>query len=246
MSLNDDPGGRLRPLFFLAGLLLPALSYATTAGVPGSGLRADDQSAQYRLNYRPSEGARPSSFNHRFHYQQSLNANVRLRAIAQYVDGSGRDLELQWSRVEAHWQYRKFDGGGGAAVRLDLQKSDINASPDFARVFFITDRAFGAVHTRFNVLLGRELGDRARSGLTAGARMELSLRSESGMKYGLQFISGLNTTSDYGSFDEQSHQVGPVFERSFGDWNIFASYLTGVSDLAPDDAFRLWINRRIR
>ncbi|MFT7242810.1 MAG: hypothetical protein ACI82A_000150 [Candidatus Azotimanducaceae bacterium] len=227
-------------------LITPDFALATTSGVPGASVREGDRSAEYRTSYRPSEGSRPASFNHRFHYQQSLNDKLRIRGIVQYVDGPSQDVETQWFRVEGFWQYSKHPNGNAAALRLDLQKSDSSNATDFARLNWIGERKFGALNARLNLLVGKEFGDRARNGLSMGSRFEFSLRTESGLKYGLQYLNTLNTTSDFGSFDEQRHEIGPMLEYKTGDWGLFGSYLAGVSNAAPDAAVRFSLTHKIR
>lgn len=207
-------------------------------------MREGDSSGQYRINYRPAENTRPASFDHRFHYQHSLNSRVRMRAMVQYSDTAGRQAELAWTRFETQWQYYKRDSGGGAAIRFDVQKYDSNVRSDFARILWIADKKFGALNTRTNLIIGKEFGSEARSGLTVGSRFELALRSSDGTKYGIQYLNGINTTADFGNFDSQRHQIGPIVERRFGDWNVFASYLHGASDSAPEGAVRLFFSKK--
>ena len=244
--MNDSISKRgwIRTLAVFIGLIMPLSAFSTTSGIPSPNVRDNDSSSQYRMNYRPAEGTRPSSFDHRFHYQQSLNDRVRLRGIVQYTDTAGRDAELAWTRFETQWQHYKRERGGGAAIRLDLQKYDSDNSADFARLVWIGDRKFGALSTRANLLVGKEFGNRARSGLTLGSRFEVARRSDNGTKYGVQYLNTINTTADYGSFDSQRHQIGPIVERSFGQWSLFASYLHGASDSAPEGAVRFFVNRK--
>ncbi|MFT4800236.1 MAG: hypothetical protein ACI9B8_003803 [Sulfitobacter sp.] len=236
--------GWLRPLSLVIGFAMPLSAFSSTSGIPSPNVREGDSSAQYRTNYRPAQGTRRASFDHRLHYQQSLNDRVRLRAILQYSGIAGQQAELAWTRLESQWQYYKRPSGGGAAVRFDLQKYDSNTRADFARLVWIGDRKFGALSTRANLLFGKEFGHNARSGFTVGSRIEVSLRSEGGTKYGVQYLNTINTTADYGDFESQNHQLGPIVERSFGQWSVFASYLHGVSDSAPEGAIRFFLNRK--
>lgn len=236
---------RLQQLAKLAAFLLAAAPIATcqatTSGVPGPGVTAGDRSIEYRASYRPDEGPRPGVFTHRLHYQHALDDSRRLRVIAQHGKTDVSDWELRYTRLEYQWQYRERDDNGrSSGLRFDLQLVEGDDEPHFAGVVWTTEFPLGGATTRLNAFVRKQFGDRAASGVNLATRAEIAVNVD-GTKLGLQLFNGYGSSGNVGSFDEQRHQIGPIVSRRFGRWQVFASYLTGLSDSAPDGAFRLFI-----
>ena len=225
-------------LALLAAWHLPA--HATTSSVFGPTVSGDDRSAEYRLSYSPEE----ERFDHRLHYQHALSDRVRSRLIAaQGRRGSG-DLELRYLRFETQWQYRRVTDGWNAALRGELQLAEGDDGPHRLRLAWTGARNLGAWQQRVNVLAGREFGSSPASGITLEVRAQLTRKVPAGGRLGLSLFSDLNTTSDLGSFDEQAHELGPIYKTSLGgDWGLTAGMLFGISDAAPDTTWRLMISR---
>jgi len=98
----------------------------------------------------------------------------------------------------------------------------------------------GLWQLRANVLAGREFGDAAGGGVLLETRLQATRRlPAAGARLGLDLYSGLNRTTDFGGFDEQAHQLGPIFKGRLGPLKLEASWLFGISAAAPDHNARL-------
>lgn len=215
-------------------------AYATTSGVPGPSVKAGDRSWQYRSNFETTEND-PSVFEHRLHYQHAHGESNRSRVIFQQAQTEGESLELVWVRYEHQWQYQEAnENGTTGAFRFDFQFAEGDNRRHFARAGWLKDTKVGAYSARLNLFVGRDFGDGARSGVSFAARSQLT-RKFGDNSVGLQTFSSMNTSAGMQRFNRQSHQIGPIVSRKFGDWSVFASYLAGVTSRAPDDAFRLFI-----
>jgi len=231
-------------LEYLLVLLCPLVSInalATTSNISGADVSADDKTLGYRSSYESNDDSRPSVFSQRLYYQQSVNDRHRNRVVMQHSRTEGGPLELRFTRVEHLWQYQKpTHSGETGALRFELQLVEGDDEPHSARVNWIKGYTLGQFSTRFNFTVGRDFGDDARSGASVAARAQVS-RKVGKYGVGLQFFSNMNTTSAMGSFDRQKHQIGPTVSRQFGTLTVFASYLSGLSKRAPDNAFRLYL-----
>lgn len=233
-----------RPLGAAAGLALsaawPLPAHTTTSSVFGPYVSGDDRSAAYRLSYSPEE----ARFDHRLHYQHALGDRVRSRLIAAQSRRSSSDLELRHLRVETQWQYRRVSDGWSAALRGEVQIAEGDDGPHRLRLAWAGARDAGPWQQRVNVLMGREIGADRASGLSLELRARVSRTLPDGSRLGMSLFSDLNTTSEFGSFDEQAHELGPVYKRSVGrDWGLTAGMLFGISESAPDTTWRLMIGR---
>ncbi len=225
-------------LVLLAAWSLPL--EATTSSVFGPSVSAGERAAEYRLSYSPEE----ERFDHRLHYQQALSDRVRSRLIAAQARRGSGDLELRYFRLETQWQYRRSTEGWNAALRGELQLAEGDDGPHRLRLAWTCARDLGPWQQRVNLLAGREFGSDPASGVSLELRAQITRRTNAGHRVGLSLFSDFNTTADLGSFDEQAHELGPIYKASLGsDWGLTAGMLFGLSDGAPDTTWRLMISR---
>ena len=222
-------------------VLLPLPAMANTTTVFSPDVKEDTSALEYRSSYVPSDGDERSAFAHRLHYQRAINDTWRWRLIGQQNRRGDDTLEYSYSRLEVQQQYREDEVHGyDAAFRYELQISDSSNRPDRVRFAWTGRRDFDpGWQLRSNVLLGREFGEASGSGLLVEARFQVTYPVFADSKLGIESFSDLNRTTDWGSFDDQEHQLGPIFKTGLGPLKINAGYLWGFSDAAPDDNFRL-------
>lgn len=234
-------GSACLALSMAATALIPVAATANTATVFSPDVKKGTSALEYRSSYVPSDGGERSAFAHRLHYQRAINDTWRWRLIGQQNRRGGDILEYSYTRLEVQQQYREDeDHGYDAAFRYELQISDSSKRPDRVRFVWTGQKEFErGWQLRSNVLLGREFGESSGSGLLVEARFQVSYPVFADSRLGIESFSNLNRTTDWGSFDDQEHQLGPIFKTGLGPLKINAGYLWGVSDAAPDDNFRL-------
>jgi hypothetical protein len=227
-------------------VLSPVGARANVSNVFGPAVDADDLSVEYRLSYAPADGDRDSRLRQRLHFQYSFNERIRARLIAAYDELPRRGTAFSYSRLEVQWQYGedrydKLD----AALRFELQNGP--GSADGVRVAWAGNvNLSGGWQVRGNVLLGRLIGSDAVSGLRLETRLQATYRLDSGIRLGFEMFDNFNSSAQFGSFDDQRHQLGPVLKLNVGrHWSLFASYLAGISDVAEDASWRVFVGRSI-
>jgi len=225
----------------VAVTLLPSTAIANTSTVFSPDVKEGTSALEYRSSYVPSEGDRRSAFAHRLHYQHAIDDTWRWRVIGQQSRRGDDTLEYSYTRLELQMQYREDEEHGhDAALRYELQISDNSNRPDRFRVVWTGKKDFEpGWQLRSNILLGREFGESSGSGVLVEARFQVTYPVFGDSRLGIESFSDLNRTSDWGSFDDQEHQLGPILKSSLGPLKINAGYLWGASDGAPDDNFRL-------
>ena len=224
---------------------LPVL--ANTSSVFSPDVKDGDRSFEYRGSYEPNDDGEPDVDAHRLHYQHAFNDRTRLRFIALQSD-KGDGMEFRYTRFELQQQYKEDETDGwDAALRFELQIAEGDDLPHRARVAWTGKVDIGPRwQLRSNVLVGREFDSGADPGLALETRWQASYRLGDRARLGVEMFNDLNNTADFGSFDEQEHQAGPILKLNFGGgWRAELSYLVGVSSAAPDDNLRLQIRHTL-
>jgi hypothetical protein len=224
-------------------LLFPAIGAANTSNVFSPDVSGGSSAVEYRLSYIPEDGALPDLVSHRLHYQRALSDSWRARILAAHASVGGGSLDYQYTRVELQWQYLENRvSGGTAALRFEVQIGD--ESPDRLRLAWSGKIDVDAWQLRANALIGRQIGSGAAGGLQLETRAQLVRRMRHGLSVGIEMFNDFNTTAEFGSLDDQRHQLGPVLKADFGrGWSLLASYLAALSGAAPDHDLRLMVAR---
>lgn len=226
--------------------LASANAHANTSGVFSPDVSAGDRSVEYRSSFEPGEDGNPDVFAQRLHYQHALNDQTRWRLIAQHSD-SDDGLEFRYARLELqHQLHEDQEAGFGSALRFELQIAEGDDQPSRVRVAWTGKLDVTPEwQLRANALTGKQFDSGADSGLLLETRWQASYKLDNGVRVGMEMFNDLNTTSDFGRFDEQEHTLGPIVKFGLGALKAEASYHAGLSDAASDHTFRLHLKYRI-
>ncbi|NWG93151.1 MAG: hypothetical protein HXY21_11705 [Parvularculaceae bacterium] len=229
-----------------SAVLFGTAAAQSVSGVSGSDVKAGEDVVEYRFAFSPDNDGREESFTHRLHYQHGFDDSLRGRVLVLMGNKGGEALEVQAVSAEALYQFLESEktNGWDSAIRLDGILSTIDGKPDRVRIGW--HNAFElskALELRSVLLLGKELGDNHRGGLSIETREELTLKIHPKYRVGVQAFNNFNTTAHIGSFDEQRHQVGPIVKGKLTDQVKFElSALFGISDDPTDVDFRFFLS----
>lgn len=220
--------------------LFPSTLMANTSSVFSPDVKAGERSIEYRTSHVPEDGPVDSAFAHRLHIQHAFNDSWRIRLIGTQSGSGGGALSYNYTRLELQHQYLESEQHGwDAAIRYELQISDRAGRPDRLRLGWTAKWDLNDHwQLRTNLMLGRQLNENAGSGIFVETRGQLTRRFGDA-RLGLEMFNDLNQTTDFGSFDDQEHQLGPIFKFKLSKLSVNVSYLFGISDSAPDDNFRV-------
>ncbi|MEO0881701.1 MAG: hypothetical protein AAFY34_03110 [Pseudomonadota bacterium] len=214
------------------------------AGVFGPEVVPGSKAAEVRVAFAPSSNGRPDRIASRFHYQQTVTDNIRLRGVIQGADTDTSDFDFDLVQFEAQWQFREDDiHGWDSAIRFDVQIAEgraetlaLNWTSDFplTEKWSVRGHAQGAV----------QVGSGRTDGLFLQTRYSVSYKTDPGYKLQVQVFNFWGTTSDFQDIDDQVHSIGPAISGPIGDkWSFEASTLLGLTGATSDIDLRLFLTR---
>ncbi|GAC14899.1 hypothetical protein [Aliiglaciecola lipolytica] len=229
----------------LTVLCISAKTHANnTSGVTGPIVKPNDQSYQFRTAYTPSDNGEREQLVVRMNVQKSVSDDVRLRVVGQVRDTTG-SFEFDSISADLLWQFQhKEDGIWDSAVRFDLKARKAHRSEGFS--FKWTNRwSFAPEWSLTQVLsFSRDIGgDNPASGTYLESRTGLAYKSSKNLTFSLDSFNQLGKIGDFGSANQESHQIGPSMSGKIEGFSYSVSYLAGVSSAAKDNVFRLFIGK---
>lgn len=242
----SNDGIRIAAAAFLGAALSTSALAQSTSGVSGSDVKAGENLFEYRFAYSPEDDGKDEGFNHRLHFQHSFDDSWRARVIVAQGKRGAEALTTQSVNVEILRQFLESEktGGWDSAIRVDGTIPVEDGRPGRARIAWLNgielDDHWDA---RANLYFGRELGNLRKDGVSIETREEITYKTPSGLRIGAQMFDSYGTTSHFGSFNEQKHQLGPVLK---GTLNKHVKYefstLFGLSRAASDADIRLFVS----
>lgn len=236
------------PKTIIAWLMLAISATADTSfasnvgGVFGPGVTQGDQSAQYRGAYDPDN----NNFVQRIHYQHALNDDVRLRGVFQARKTADSDVDFDFFQGELQWQL-KGSAKRQQAVRLDVRIRDRGRVGSLGLNWTNQFTLSPTLSARAIVLAAVEVGNGARSGVLLQTRSSLTHKLNKRFSVSAELFSEYGSSTDFDSFDDQIHQIGPALSGKLADdWSFFSGVLVGATDASPDTSLRLWLSKSFK
>lgn len=232
---------QLKSLVFLFGILLISflsLSGINTSSVFSADVKKGEPSFEYRSGYDPDS----HNFAHRFHYQYGLSESWRMRLILLQSKNELENLEYRYARWEGQWQFLEDEEAGwDSALRFEVQLADFDDEPSRGRVAWTGKKDLDEDwQVRWNLLTGHQIGSESKSGWLLESRAQVSRKINSQWRFAVDYYGDMNTTKSIGSFDDQEHQLGPLFKFSLKNgWSGNFGALYGISESAPDKEYRV-------
>lgn len=189
-----------------------------------------------------------------------LNDRWRQRLMTDYGvnDWFATGLYLQGERLQSDdaeleaiiWENRfEFTNaaqhGYYSGIRLRYTWKDGDQKPDDAHIRLIIGAPVGAWDLRFNQIIGVETGQESVNGILWDSRAQATYSYHGAHRAGLEWFGNFGNLDNAGSFDEQQHEVGPVFQGPVTEnVNYEAGYRYGISERAADHTLRVFLIRR--
>lgn len=229
----------------LACFALPHIAAAqNTGGVFPPNVNEGHRSLQYRAAIDPDNAAGDFGFAQRLHYQQAINGDFMWRIIGQTRKTDSSDVDFDFLQAEMFWELSDDEDQHKTGLRFDARLRDGDRAEQLGVNWmnhFNFDNGWTA---RALVLTSLEIGDTAADGVNLQTRARIARKLESGPTLGVEMYNNYGNTGNIGSFEEQSHTIGPFFSAPVSkDISIFAGPLFGLSSAAPDLEARLWVTK---
>lgn len=236
----------LRCSFAFTLFALSTVAFASnTSGVHGPNVKEGDKSMQLRIALSEADqDFQTDHWAYRLHYQQAFNDTVRGRIIVQYRDRG--EFQYEYIRGEILYNFKKktADGIWSSGVRFDLRQRRGGRPQEFA-MHWTNQWDLSHGYTLRGILVGyQQFGSKqALNGTFVETRASVNKKLDNGMSIGIESFSGYGKLGGFGSFNNQRHQIGPVVSGSFAGFKYNARYLAGVSKVARDHTFGLFIQK---
>ncbi len=221
-------------------LSLHGLKAQNTGAVFRPGVTEGHSSAQYRATFDPDS----DGFAQRVHYQQSLNGDLMWRVVGGTRKTMDSDFDPDFLQAELFWELSEDEDTWRTGFRFDLGARTDNRPANFG-MHWTNQIALGDAWTaRFIVLSGFDFGENSRDGIFLQTRASIAKKLDNGVSLGAELYNFYGSTSNFGGFEEQRHQVGPFASIPLTDsLSVYCGALFGVSNATPDQELRLWLTK---
>ncbi len=229
-------------------LFISSNAHANNGGVHGPIVKVGHQQVDMRLSYiEATNSGKVDNWGKRFHYERSLNKELKIRFVAGFVGKTNFDFNN--TKVELLYNFNKFkesssDDRFASGIRLDLRARKGSAAEDIAVHWTSQYNLSSTQYVRGILILGQNIGPEQSHSLKLGTRFSYYQKINDRLDLGLELYDSFGEFSDVSDFDQQKHQIGPAVFYKFGKTKIFARYLFGLTDSTSDNtlSFRLTHN----
>jgi hypothetical protein len=231
---------RALPLAFLlastSGLSAPA--FAQSVGDVASPDVDAGWDASWRTGIRPAGDGFDAALAQRLQGQWAPNGKLHLRLGTVFTRRG--DEALSFSNVfgEAMWQtHEDREAGFDAALRLDVQFSDLDRGRHRARATWLAQRDLNkAWRARINLSAARQFGPRASDDIAIGTGLLINRTIVGSHRLGAEWQSD--------SLSKVA-QAGPIVTGPIaGPWSYQGALLFAASDRAAPVELRVFVNRK--
>lgn len=230
-------------LVFLLPLVSANLS-ANTSGVHGPNVNADDRSMQLRLAFSPADsGAMEDNWASRLHYQHAFSDRWRGRVILQVRDRG--DFQYDYLRTELLYNFKKKNAADiwSSGIRFDLRTRRGDRPEEFAVNWTNQWDLDNGIRVRGILIASNQFNsDSADSGIQLTSRASISGKLDNGLRIGMEMFNDYGKTGDFGGFNQQSHQIGPMIGGKIDAIKYEFRYLFGITGQGRDHNLGLRFN----
>lgn len=209
-----------------------------TGGVSGPVVTEGQAAWQSRSGYDHDSDA----FVNRIHYERSVSDDVRWRVVAAATKTVDRKLDFDAVQGEVTLQLTPNSARWQRGLRFDLlvrESADRHAiTLHWLNQFELNERW----QVRVGALVTREFGGQRKTGVFLQSRSSVSYRANHRLDLSMEMFNLYGSTTADLSFEEQSHQLGPMATYKIGKgWSVQIGTLFGVSKASSALNYRLFI-----
>ncbi|WP_262693709.1 hypothetical protein [Kordiimonas aquimaris] len=224
--------------------LMGSAGAQNVGGVFGPKVAPGSKAIEFRAAIAPQSDGRPSRLTSRFHYQQSVTDNLRLRAVIQGADTNMSNFDFDLVQFEAQYQFlNKERNGFDSAFRLDVLLG--KDRPNLVSFNWTNDVPLNEQWFVRAVMLAQvQFGSNRNSGLFLQTRSSLRYKVNSNYNLQVQVFNTYGSTADFPAIRNQNHSVGPAISAKIAEgWSIEASTLLGLTNATSDVDFRVFLSK---
>ena len=222
---------------------LPAFAQ-NTGGIFPPLVNEGHRSLQYRATIDPDNAADETGFAQRLHYQQAIDGDFMWRVVGQTRKTTASDLDFDFVQAELFWQITPDKQKYQSALRFDARYRGDNRPEQFGFNWTNQFKLGPNWSARAIGLTAVQTGDNSADGIFLQTRGNLYRKIQGGHTIGLEMFNNYGNSKDIGSFDDQSHTLGPFISTPIAEnLAIYGGAQFGLSKVAADTELRFWVTR---
>lgn len=215
--------------------------------------RADDLKV-YQPRVEKGELAGEANLNYDFDHRDDMNHyfsqvvgfeygltdwwQVELAGEIEKENGEHNKLtNYKWENIFAPW--KPGENWIDSALYVELEKGAHSEDPDNFETKILLEKDVGKFANTANLKAEHEFGPNHETSWGTGLALQTKYRYDQKFEPGLEYYADFGTFHDKLSFDEQSHQFGPVIEGKIGHVKYDTGAFVGLSKAAPDATIKL-------
>jgi 23S rRNA (guanosine2251-2'-O)-methyltransferase len=237
-----------KQIYLIVALLLLTATpvFANTSNVSSPVINKDKGNIEFRSGDNVDDSFEGNGqYNQRLHVDYGFTDWYGVQFIANQRYGQGEGWSYRATDMEHKFQLFEggvdgFDGG----FRLVYRFADGANKPDNVNFRGLLRVPDGRHEYRHNVIVTRELGADAENGKSLETRWQWTYKMDEGYRLGLEMFNRFGKLDNLSGFNNQGHQLGPVMKGTlYEDIKYQTGVLAGVSEGAPDEAFKLFLTQ---
>lgn len=122
---------------------------------------------------------------------------------------------------------------------LEFEKGLESGAPDNLEGKLLLEKSLGSFTNTANLIISHEIGQNHSSDTNSGLAWKTIYRMDRAFQPGFEYYANTGPLNQHVSFNDQSHQLGPVAEGKLGPVKYNAGVLFGISQSAPDATFKV-------
>jgi len=240
----------MKTLQVSSAAILASLIYAphaaaqNTGGVFPTQVNEGHKSLQYRAAIDPDNAQDEFGFAQRLHYQQAINGDFMWRIVGQTQKTESSDFDFSFLQAELFWELSDDEDQHKTGLRFDARLTDGDRAEQLGVNWMNQFNFDNGWHARAILLSSVQIGDTSADGVNLQTRARVAKKLGTGQTIGVEMYNNYGRTSDFGSFDEQNHTIGPFVSAPLGNkLSVFAGPLFGLSKAAANVEARLWLTK---
>ena len=151
--------------------------------------------------------------------------------------GSMKATNLKWENIFVPFKPgEKFVDLG---FYVEFEKALQSGDPNNLEGKLLLEKSIGDYTHTANLILSHEIGTNHSGDTGTGFSWRTKYRFDKEFQPGFEYYADTGPLAEHVSFQDQTHQVGPVAEGKIGPIKYDTGVLFGVSQSAPDATFKL-------
>jgi hypothetical protein len=163
---------------------------------------------------------------------------VELAGEIEKEDGENNKLtNYKWENIFAPW--KPGENWMDAALYVELEKGAHSDDPNNFEAKALLEKDVGKFANTANLKAEHEFGPNHEDSWGTGIALQTKYRYDQKFEPGIEYYGDFGTFHDKLSFNDQSHQIGPVAQGKIDHVKYDTGVLFGLSDAAPDATVKL-------